>query len=100
MTDTKKEIAQLRTEISERNQRIAQLTRRNFEFGKRLKQARERAGLSRRNLGDALNITSNAYGLYETGQRDPSIKHFNAIADTLNVSVDWLLGRVDDTGNE
>lgn len=61
-------------------------------FGERLKIARERAGLSRKELGDAINISPNGYGLYETGKRDVSTTALIRLARTLNVSADWLIG--------
>lgn len=73
---------------SEQNLQIAYRRR----FGERLKQARERAGLSRKDLGDAINITPNAYGLYETGKRDATTTYLIRLANKLNVSADWLIG--------
>lgn len=61
-------------------------------FGERLKIARERTGLSRKELGDAINISPNGYGLYETGKRDVSTTALIRLARTLNVSADWLIG--------
>ena len=61
-------------------------------FGERLKQAREKAGLSRKDLGDATRITANGFGLYETGKRDISIVTLIRLARTLKVTSDWLIG--------
>ena len=61
-------------------------------FGERLKQAREKAGLSRKDLGDATRITANGFGLYETGKRDVSIVTLIRLARTLKVTSDWLIG--------
>lgn len=62
------------------------------QFGERLRQAREAAGLSRADLIDVLNITPNAYGLYETGKRDVAAMSLRKLAQVFNVSTDWLLG--------
>lgn len=61
-------------------------------FGERLKAAREKAGLSRKDLGDETSITANGFGLYETGKRDISIVTLIRLARKLNVSSDWLIG--------
>lgn len=61
-------------------------------FGERLKAAREAAGLSRKELGDAVNLLPNSYGLYETGKRDASTATLIRLARFLKVSADWLIG--------
>ena len=33
---------------------------------------------------------------FETGQRSPSFENLRKLADALNVSVDYLLGRIDE----
>ena len=62
------------------------------QFGERLRQAREAAGFTRADLVDVLNITPNAYGLYETGKRDVAAMSLRKLAQVFNVSTDWLLG--------
>lgn len=61
-------------------------------FGERLKAAREAAGLSRKELGDAINISPAGYAYYERGQRDVTPMSLIRIARTLNISADWLIG--------
>ncbi len=61
-------------------------------FAERLKQARIKANLSRKQLGDAINISPNGFGLYETGKREPTLTSLIRLARTLNVSADWLIG--------
>ena len=61
-------------------------------FGERLKAAREAAGLSRKELGDAINISPAGYAYYERGQRDVTPTSLIRIARTLNISADWLIG--------
>lgn len=61
-------------------------------FGERLKAAREKAGLTRKELGDAINISPNGYGLYETGKRDVSTTSLIRLSRTLKVSANWLIG--------
>ena len=61
-------------------------------FAERLKQARIKANLSRKQLGDTINISPNGYGQYESARREPSLTSLIRIARTLNVSTDWLVG--------
>lgn len=62
------------------------------QIGERIKQAREQAGLSRRELGDAIHISPAGYAYYERGQRDVTTISLIRIARTLKVSSDWLIG--------
>lgn len=57
-----------------------------------LKRLRKRAGLSRKEFATILNISIQAYGHYENGEREPKLDMLMAIAATLHVSVDELLG--------
>lgn len=41
-------------------------------FNERLKERRERAGLSQTDMSKALSITRQAYNHYETGKREPT----------------------------
>lgn len=70
--------------------RLQETYRKNF--AERLKQARIKANLSRKQLGDAINISPNGFGLYETGKREPTLTSLIRLARTLNVSADWLIG--------
>ena len=90
------EIERLEQEIAERKAKLYQLTRPRSVFAERLKAAREKAGLTRKELGDAINISPAGYAYYERGQRDPSLKSLVALANTLGVSLDWLCGRTNE----
>ena len=61
-------------------------------FAERLKEARIKAGLSRRYVADELNLLENSYGFYERGLREPNIMMLLRLANLLNVSADWLIG--------
>ena len=64
-------------------------------FYKRLKEARQRAGMTQQQAAGALNLSVRSYQRYEAanGQCDPPIATLVAIADLFNVSIDWLLSR-------
>lgn len=64
-------------------------------FANTLIYLRKRDGLSQQDLADKIDISRSQIGMYETGQRMPSREVLEAIADTFNVSVDFLIGRVD-----
>lgn len=59
----------------------------------RLKILREEKGLYQIDVAKELNITSQAYGLYESEKRDMGINTILKLADFFNVSTDYLLGR-------
>lgn len=70
---------------------------RSFEeskmFGKRLREQRMKHKLTQQAMADSLSLSLNAYQKYEQGERYPSFDCLIHMADLLNVSVDYLLGR-------
>lgn len=64
-------------------------------FNKRLREMRMKRGFTQQNMADALDIALRSYQCYETGTRKPSFDLLIQIADTLNVSTDYLLCRDD-----
>ena len=64
-------------------------------LGMRIKSLREYAGLSQLELAKHLNVSNTTLSQYESGQRIPSDDIKIKIATFFNVSVDYLLGRVD-----
>ena len=59
----------------------------------KLKELREKKGLSMRQAATDLNIPYNTYGLYERGEREPNIATLIKMADFFDVTVDRLIGR-------
>jgi len=66
-------------------------------FAKRLKGLREQKGLEREDLAKSLDLTYWAIAKYESGGRTPDLDTISKIAQFFNVSVDYLLGRTDDS---
>jgi transcriptional regulator with XRE-family HTH domain len=66
------------------------------EFKDRLRQARDSRGLSQVELASKTGMQSAAISHFETGQRSPSFENLRKLADALSVSVDYLLGRIDE----
>lgn len=65
----------------------------NREFPVRLQRLRERKGMSRKALGECCGMSKNIVGMYERGEKEPSMKTLIEIADFFEVSTDYLLGR-------
>lgn len=64
-------------------------------FIDRLKQARKAKGLTQRQLGAILAPDNvRAVEAWEYGSRMPTYDRMIKLADELEVSIDWLLGRV------
>ena len=64
-------------------------------FNKRLRLARIKKKLTQQKMADQLEISLNAYQKYEQAERAPSLETLVKIADILEVSTDYLLGRDD-----
>lgn len=62
-------------------------------FSKRLQHLRERRHISRRVLAELCGLSKNTISRYERGERVPSLTDAAAIADALDVSIDFLCGR-------
>ena len=65
------------------------------KFNENLKMARERKGLSQKDIAESIGVAKSTYSLYESGNREPNVQTIKKIADILNVSADELLG-IDD----
>jgi len=54
---------------------------------------RTEKGISQAKLAKELNLSTGLIGMYENGNRMPSVEAQEAIADYFNVSLDYLMGR-------
>ena len=61
----------------------------------RLRQTREKRGLTQRELARLCDIGENQINRYESESGEPSISNLAAIANILGVSTDFLLGLTD-----
>ena len=61
-------------------------------FNENLKEAREKRGMTQKEVADIIGVAKSTYSLYESGNREPNVQTIKKIADTLNVSADDLLG--------
>ncbi|MFO7906190.1 MAG: helix-turn-helix transcriptional regulator [Pirellulaceae bacterium] len=64
-------------------------------FVKRLREARESRGLSQSELAERAGLQPSAVSHFETGRRSPSFHNLRKLSDALGVTIDYLLGRVD-----
>lgn len=66
-------------------------------LGSRLKQLREETGFTLEYVANKLGTTKVSIGRYERDEREPKSDMLNLLASFYNVSVDYLLGRTDDS---
>lgn len=62
-------------------------------FSERLSLLRTSKKLTHQDMADRLGITRQAYGLYESGKREPDFETLQKLADFFDVDTDYLLGR-------
>lgn len=66
-----------------------------MKYGSRLKQLRNKKGLSQKELTDRLHLNRSTYARYETSTTQPDYDTLEKLADFYDVSVDYILGRTD-----
>lgn len=66
-----------------------------MSFGKRLQEARKKKGLSQEFIAKELNTKAPVIGRYERDEMKPSIEVATKLADLLEVSLDYLVGKTD-----
>ena len=67
----------------------------NMNQYQRIRDLREDADLTQKEMGEAINVPQRTYAYYESGQRMIPPHVLCALADFHNTSVDYLLGRTD-----
>ncbi|RFB31383.1 XRE family transcriptional regulator [Brevibacillus sp. VP] len=65
-------------------------------LGERLKAARKAKKLTQHELSQLVGINRSTYAKYETGGNEPDNDTLQKLADFFGVSIDYLLGRVND----
>jgi transcriptional regulator with XRE-family HTH domain len=66
------------------------------QFRSRLKELRKKNGFSQKELAERLSLSRPTITAYESGIRTPPVETIINIADIFEVSIDYLLGRVDE----
>jgi putative transcriptional regulator len=67
-----------------------------MEFSERLKDLRKQAGLTQVDVAGKLGISQQAYASWERGTKKPTQENLVKIAQILNVSVDYLVGNLEE----
>lgn len=62
------------------------------DFGRRLREIRQSAGFTQKQLADCVHVSKGTISNYETEERQPSPAILRDLAKTLHVSADYLLG--------
>lgn len=65
-------------------------------FSDRLKELRKQARLTQVEIAEKLGISQPAYASWERGTKKPTQENLIKIAQTLNVTVDYLVGNFDE----
>ena len=66
---------------------------------KNLKKLRNERGISQQTLAQELGITQQSVNKYENHKIEPEIATLIVLADYFGVTVDYLIGRTDENGN-
>lgn len=61
----------------------------------RLKELRLQANHTQTEISSLLSISREAYSMYESGKRQPSLETLDILASYYQISVDYLIGRTD-----
>lgn len=67
----------------------------NVLFNERLKALRKEKDLKQSELAEAINVTQRKISYWETGQLEPDLENLWKLSDYFNVSVDFLIGKID-----
>jgi transcriptional regulator with XRE-family HTH domain len=65
-------------------------------FSERLRTARELRKLSQAELAEKADLQPSAVSHFESGRRSPSFQNLKALADALQVTTDYLIGRTNE----
>ena len=65
------------------------------KFAQRLKELREYYDMTQAEVAESLSFSSAAISNYECGAREPGIEELVLLADSFQVSLDYLVGRID-----
>ncbi|MEY8463734.1 helix-turn-helix domain-containing protein [Streptococcus merionis] len=61
----------------------------------RLKELRNEAGLTQKEIAEKIHVGQNSYSNWENGNRKPTAEITSKLAEFFNVSADYLLGKTD-----
>ncbi|MED4461817.1 helix-turn-helix domain-containing protein [Metabacillus fastidiosus] len=64
-------------------------------FGDRIRKLRKEKGLTQEELGKQINVTKVSISGYENGNRTPDTETLQRLADVLETSTEYILGRTE-----
>ena len=70
----------------------------NLNLSIKLKELRAEKGKTQKEVGEFMKIQKYTFANWEQGRAEPSAEDLVRLADYFDVSVDYLLGREDETG--
>lgn len=65
------------------------------DIGKRIQNRRIQLGMTQEELASLILADQKKIWRYESGENEPSLKALVVLAEALNTSIDWLVGRTD-----
>jgi transcriptional regulator with XRE-family HTH domain len=86
--------------LDEQFMTVSEIQNRTTLRADRLRSWREKRGWSQRELARHCGLGEAQVNKYESGQTDPSAKYLKALAETLGLSTDYLLGLTDNPRGE
>ncbi len=68
------------------------------KFNERLRQLREEAGVSMKQLAQVIEVSNAAICKWENGLAEPKVTYLIKLSEFFECSVDYLVGKTDDFG--
>ncbi|HEM9532901.1 TPA: helix-turn-helix transcriptional regulator [Streptococcus agalactiae] len=68
-------------------------------FPQKLREERKKRGFTQQEVADKIGINRGSYSNWENGKREPTLDNIIKLANILDVTVDYLLGRSDNFSN-
>ena len=68
-----------------------------MSFAERIIQLKSEHKLLQKDIAAAIGLSIRAYQYYEKGQKEPTLSVLVRLADYFDVSLDYLVGRSDDS---
>lgn len=69
----------------------------NKKIGERIKELRKKKGMSQQELGETIGLSQNAISKIEIGQTQLTLEHLYNIANTFDVSPDYICMGIDES---
>lgn len=79
------------------NIKYGKFTTDKIKISKKLKELRNKLGISQQKLSDDCKISQTTYSGYETGNYLINTTNLYYICKTYNVSMDWVVGRTNNS---